>query len=138
MKMFFQDWESRMRTMVMAILAYASLIAILRLSGKRTLAKLNAFDLIVTVTLGSTLAPVVLSRDITLADGIVGMALLVLLQFTVTWFSVRSKVFRRMVRSEPTLLLHRGESRLTCCSRFRAQMNGKQSANALPSSFHMT
>ena len=51
--------------------------ALLRVSGKRTLAKLNAFDLVVTVALGSTLATVLLSQSVALADGLLGFALLV-------------------------------------------------------------
>lgn len=44
--------------LVIGVLAYASLILLLRASGKRTLSKMNAFDFIVTVALGSTLASV--------------------------------------------------------------------------------
>jgi uncharacterized membrane protein YcaP (DUF421 family) len=107
--MFFDSWENIARTVVTAILAYASLIIILRLSGKRTLAKMNAFDLVVTVALGSTLATVILSKDVALTEGIAALALLILLQFVVTWLSVRSGAIRRIVRGEPTLLLYRGE-----------------------------
>lgn len=107
--MFFNGWEGLGRTVVMAILAYAGLIVILRLSGKRTLAKMNAFDLIITVARSSTLATLVLSKDIALAEGIVALALLVLLQFAVTWLSVRSEAVRRLLRGEPALLLYRGE-----------------------------
>lgn len=106
--MFFNGWESIGRTVVAAILAYLSLILILRLSGKRTLAKMNAFDLVVTVALGSTLATIVSSRDVALAEGITALALLVALQFVVTWLSVRSGMVRRLVRAEPTMLLYRG------------------------------
>ncbi len=106
--MFFNGWEGVTRAVVMAIFAYVSLIVILRLSGKRTLAKMNAFDLVVTVALGSTLATVILSGDIALAEGVAAMSMLVLLQFVVTWWSVRSARVRRLVRSEPTLLLYRG------------------------------
>lgn len=107
--MFFNGWESLARTLVMAVMAYAGLIVLLRLSGKRTLAKMNAFDLVVTVALGSTLATVVLSKDIALAEGIVALGTLILLQFVVTWLSVRSKTVSRAVRGEPTMLLYRGE-----------------------------
>jgi uncharacterized membrane protein YcaP (DUF421 family) len=107
--MFFDSWENIARTVVTSILAYASLIIILRLSGKRTLAKMNAFDLVVTVALGSTLATVILSKDVALTEGIAALALLILLQFVVTWLSVRSGAIRRIVRGEPTLLLYRGE-----------------------------
>ena len=107
--MFFNGWESLARPLVMAVMAYAGLIVLLRLSGKRTLAKMNAFDLVITVALGSTLATVVLSKDIALAEGIVALGTLILLQFVVTWLSVCSETVRRAVRGEPTMLLYRGE-----------------------------
>ena len=50
--MFFQSWGSMLATAVTGVSAYAALIAMLRLSGKRTLAKVNAFDLVVTWRLG--------------------------------------------------------------------------------------
>jgi uncharacterized membrane protein YcaP (DUF421 family) len=55
-KIFFNVWESIVRTLVIGVLAYAILILQLRISGKRTLSKMNAFDFIVTIALGSTLA----------------------------------------------------------------------------------
>ena len=55
---------------------YVALIALLRISGKRTLAKLNALDLVVTVALGSTLATVLLSSTVALVEGITTLALL--------------------------------------------------------------
>lgn len=45
---------------------------------------MNAFDLIVTVALGSTLATVILSKDIALAEGVLALGLLILLQFMIT------------------------------------------------------
>ncbi len=107
--MFFNGWENVGRIVVMAVCAYAALIVILRLSGKRTLSKMNAFDFVVTVALGSTLATIIVSKDLALTEGVTALAVLVLLQFVVTWLSVRSARVRRLVRSEPTLLLYRGE-----------------------------
>ena len=52
-----------------ARIAYAALVLFLRISGKRTLAKLNAFDLVVTVALGSTLSAIILQESIALAKG---------------------------------------------------------------------
>ena len=43
--MFFNGWESLLRTVVVGVLAYVSLIVLLRISGMRTLSKMNAFDL---------------------------------------------------------------------------------------------
>jgi uncharacterized membrane protein YcaP (DUF421 family) len=106
--MFFDDWFGLLRVMVVGVAAYAALVALLRASGKRTLAKLNAFDFVVTVALGSTLATVLLSKDVALAEGLLAFALLAGLQYAVAWLSVRSPRFSGLVKSEPSLLLHRG------------------------------
>jgi uncharacterized membrane protein YcaP (DUF421 family) len=108
-EIFFNGWASLGRTLLIGALAYVSLVLMLRISGKRTLGKMNSFDLIVTVALGSTLATVLLSKDVALAEGLTALALLIALQFLVTWSSVRVRLVRRMVRSEPRLLFYQGE-----------------------------
>lgn len=107
--LFFQSWQDIWRTVVVGMLAYVVLVAFLRISGKRTLAKLNAFDLVVTVALGSTLSAILLQESIALAEGTVALGLLILLQYLVTFTSVRSSRFARLVRSEPSLLIRNGE-----------------------------
>jgi uncharacterized membrane protein YcaP (DUF421 family) len=84
------------------------LVAVLRISGKRTLAKMNAFDLVVTVALGSTLATILLSKDVALAEGVLALAVLVLLQFVVAWSAVRSRLVRRLAKSSPQIVLSQG------------------------------
>ena len=73
--MFFNGWIGLARVILVGAFAYFGLIILLRISGKRTLSKMNVFDLIVTVALGSTLATVLLSKDIALAEGITAFAL---------------------------------------------------------------
>jgi uncharacterized membrane protein YcaP (DUF421 family) len=107
--MFFADWDSLQRVAVVGTLAYFALVLFLRISGKRTLTKLNAFDLVVTIALGSTLSAVLLNKTISLSEGIVAFGLLILLQFVITWLSVRYRTVEMTVKSEPTLLLHRGK-----------------------------
>ena len=67
--MWFGSWDGLVRVVVGGVAAYAFLVALLRVSGKRTLSKLNAFDLVVTVALGSTLATVLLSKDVPVVEG---------------------------------------------------------------------
>ncbi len=105
---FFGGASGVWRTIVFGIVAYVALIAMLRLTGKRTLSKMNAFDLIVTVALGSTLASVMLNASVPLVDGLLALGLLVMLQFLITWASVRSAHVRALVKSEPTLLASDG------------------------------
>ena len=106
--MLFDSWSGLGRVLLVGTLAYLALILLLRISGKRTLTKLNAFDLVVTVALGSTLATVLLSKSVALAEGALALALLISLQYAIAWLSVRSPGFQSMIKAEPTLLLHRG------------------------------
>jgi uncharacterized membrane protein YcaP (DUF421 family) len=106
--MFFDSWTGLGRVLLVGTLAYVALVLLLRISGKRTLTKLNAFDLVVTVALGSTLATVLLSKSVALAEGVVALALLVSLQYAIACLSVRSPRFQGLIKAEPTLILHRG------------------------------
>lgn len=106
--MFFDGWYGVIRVIVVGISAYSYLVLLLRISGKRTLAKLNAFDFVVTVALGSTLSSVLVSSGVALAEGVAALTLLAALQYAVAWMSVRHQGFRRLVRSEPRLLYRQG------------------------------
>jgi uncharacterized membrane protein YcaP (DUF421 family) len=107
--MLFDTFDGLLRVVVISLAAYAGLIAILRLSGKRMLSKLNAFDWTVSVAMGSTLATVLLSKQVALAEGLLAFVMLALLQWTVSRSSVASNWVARAVRSKPRLLLRDGE-----------------------------
>lgn len=106
--MFYDNLFGLLRVAVISIVAYAVLILVLRAAGKRALAKLNAFDLVVTVALGSTLATVLLSSDIALAEGALAFVMLALLQWIVAKLSIHSRLVRRVTRASPALLLRDG------------------------------
>ena len=106
--MFFSGFDGIWRTLVVGLCAYAALVGVLRITGKRTLSKMNAFDLIVTVALGSTLATILLSKDVALAEGVTAFLLLAGAQYAVTWTSLRSARFRRWIKAEPRALLRDG------------------------------
>lgn len=107
--MFFDSWSDLLRVILVGVPAYIGLVLILRFSGKRTLSKMNAFDLVVTVSLGSVLATVLLSSDVALAEGLTAVALLIALQYVITWSSVRSTRFQRIIKARPSLLAFRGD-----------------------------
>lgn len=86
-----------LRTLVVGVLTYVTLVIFLRISGKRALSKMNAYDLVVTVALGSTLASALVTKDVALADGALAFALLIGLQFI--WGRSRQSCWRRMARS---------------------------------------
>ena len=104
----FDSWAGIGRVIVNGTLGYIILVVLLRGFGKRSLSKLNAFDLVVTVALGSVLATILLNNSIALAEGVAAVTLLLLLQYGITWLSVRSERFQDLVKAEPTLLVRRG------------------------------
>ena len=106
--MLTSDLDTLLRTLVTGAIAHAVLVALLRISGKRTLSKWNAFDLVVTVAFGSTLATALLSRTTSAMQAATAFGTLIALQFVVTFLSVRSRWVERLVKARPALLVHDG------------------------------
>ncbi len=104
----FDGWSGVLRVLIIAPAAYAALVLILRVSGKRTLSKLNAFDFVITIAIGSTLASIITSKSLALVEGLVALGFLVAMQFRVTAASVRFGGFNRVIKAEPALLLRDG------------------------------
>lgn len=115
----YDGWTGILRVIVTGTLAYAGLLVVLRATGKRTLSRLNAFDPVVTVALGSALAATMLDRATPLAEGLTGLTLLVLLQFAVTWASVHSDRLQDIVKARSQILVHKGNFARTAMRRER-------------------
>jgi uncharacterized membrane protein YcaP (DUF421 family) len=108
---WFDSWPALLRILLVGTAAYAALVLLLRASGKRTLGQLNAFDFVVTVSLGSTLATILLSADVPWAEGVTALALLAALQLLVAGISARWPRVRAGFTAEPALLLADGRIR---------------------------
>lgn len=107
--LIFDGWAPVIRTLILGTLAYVLLVLLLRVSGKRTLSKMNAFDFVVTIALGSTLATVLISRDVSLVQGTVALSLLILLQLICTSLATRFAWFQNLIKAQPTLVFFRGQ-----------------------------
>ena len=105
MQVFFQSGPGLLRTVVAAVFAYASMILVLRIAGKHALSKLHVFDYVVTVALGSTLASILLSEDVALAEGLVAVVMLVKMRWVVAKSAVSFEPWRKFIRSDPVILL---------------------------------
>lgn len=100
--------ESSLHLLAVGIPLYIVVVLVLRFFGKRTLAKMSAFDLVVTIALGSVLGGSLLNENVALGTAALAVVLLVALQFVVSWLSIRSRRFLDIVRSEPALLYYGG------------------------------
>lgn len=107
--MWFDSWAGIARVLMVGTVSYAAVVLLLRISGKRTLGQLNAFDLLVTVAFGSTLATILLSSSVSFFEGLAALALLAGLQFVVAWASSHVPGAREAVTSTPVALVVSGE-----------------------------
>jgi uncharacterized membrane protein YcaP (DUF421 family) len=108
-QVFFSGWDPLLRTAISTTSAFVILIVLLRLAGPRVLAKWYAFDLVITVALGSSFANNVLSKDTTVAQAAVGFVLLVGLQFVISWIVLHWSAARLVVNSRPRAMLLDGD-----------------------------
>ncbi|MCM3359931.1 MULTISPECIES: YetF domain-containing protein [unclassified Psychrobacillus] len=106
--MFDLNWMEIGRIFLLGIMAYIFLIILLRVAGKRSLAQLNAFDLVITVSIGSVLATIMLDSKISIFDGIAALFVLVALQWIFSFSSRKSNTFDDVVTSDPALLFYNG------------------------------
>lgn len=117
--MWFDSWADIARIVLVGAAAYVVLVIVLRVTGKRSLAQLNAFDFVVTVALGSTLATILLSAQVSFTEGITALGLLAGLQFLVATISAHRPSSRVGLTSRPVLLLAHGAIRHQALKRNR-------------------
>ena len=107
-EVFFKDWKSIGHVVLATIIAFITLFFFLRISGNRTLAKLNAFDFVVTVALGSTLSDMMLAM-VPLIEGAIVLILINGLQYIFAWAARMSKKMEKVLNAVPILLFYDGK-----------------------------
>jgi uncharacterized membrane protein YcaP (DUF421 family) len=90
------------------IVVYVALAVLLRLAGKRDLAQLNSFDLVVMLLLSNVVQNAVIGPDDSLAGGLLGAAVLVGFNALMVRLSVRSDRTFRVMEGTPTVLARDG------------------------------
>jgi uncharacterized membrane protein YcaP (DUF421 family) len=99
---------------VRPILVYAFLIVGLRLAGKRELAQLNPFDLVVLLTLSNTVQNAIIGDDNTVTGGVIGATTLLLVNYVLVRFVSRHEKIERFVDGEPDILIDNGTIQTNC------------------------
>lgn len=108
-KLILEDITNIFRILFSAPIMYVVVILYIRLFGKRTSSKMNSFDWIVTVAMGSIVASTVILKGVPLLAGISGILILIILQFIITKLSTQFVWLRNLVQSTPQLLLFEGQ-----------------------------
>lgn len=97
------------RIVIVGFTAYVSIVIILKVSGKRTLARMSAFDFVIAVAVGAVFGRTLTTKDLSISEALTAFILLAVLQFIFAYFEGKSKVFRRIFNTNPTLLFYDGK-----------------------------
>lgn len=106
---FFNGWYDVRRTVTLSIVGFVALIIMLRISGKRTLSKLNVFDFVFVVACGSVFAATIIEKDVTLVEGMASLATLIGIQVVLAEIAARWDIADRIINGQPTLLFSHGQ-----------------------------
>jgi uncharacterized membrane protein YcaP (DUF421 family) len=90
------------------LIVYAALVILLRLFGKRELAQLNPFDLIVLLTLSNTVQNAIIGNDNSLTGGLIGAFALMSVNYIVVNFLYHHERIDRVVEGKATTLIENG------------------------------
>ena len=90
------------------LIVYLFLVIGLRLAGKRELAQLNPFDLIVLLTLSNTLQNAIIGPDNSVTGGIIGAATLLTVNYIVVRFLFKRQKLDRLIEGGSDVLIERG------------------------------
>ncbi len=111
------DWLSHMFVLSLPVLekilrpviVYLFLVVGLRLAGKRELAQLNPFDLVVLLTLSNTVQNAIIGDDTSVTGGLVGAATLLLINYLVVRYLYRHRDLDELVEGKADYLIRRGK-----------------------------
>ena len=90
------------------VLVYLFLVALLRIFGKRELAQLNPFDLVVLLSLSNTVQNAIIGNDNSLTGGLVGACTLLAVNYAVVRFLLRHRRLDELFEGKPTVLIEHG------------------------------
>ena len=90
------------------LVVYAFLVVSLRVAGKRELAQLNPFDLVVLLTLSNTVQNAIIGNDNSISGGVIGAISLLLMNYVVVRFLYRHERIDRFVEGDPVVLIENG------------------------------
>ena len=90
------------------VIVYLVLVLLLRLFGKRELAQLNPFDLVVLLSLSNTVQNAIIGNDNSLTGGLIGAFALLAMNYLVVRFLFRHRRLDQVFEGKPTVLVEHG------------------------------
>jgi uncharacterized membrane protein YcaP (DUF421 family) len=108
---------SILEKIIRPIIVYLFLIAGLRLAGKRELAQLNPFDLVVLLTLSNTVQNAIIGNDNSVLGGLIGATTLLVVNYVVVRFFYTHTRLDRLIEGDADLLIENGQINEARCKK---------------------
>ena len=106
--LLFNGWVPLIHIVVVGTCSYIALVLLLRAAGKRTLSRMSAYDMVITMALGSVLGRALLSQKVSISESMMATAVLVGLQYGISVAMYHSASVRRLLSPKPTVLFYQG------------------------------
>jgi uncharacterized membrane protein YcaP (DUF421 family) len=97
-------WDKAIRTLVV----YVAVLALLRVFGKRQVAQLNAFDLVVLLLLSNVVQNAIIGNETSLPGGLLGAFILLAANYVIVWLAFEREWLNRLLQGRPTKLFEGG------------------------------
>jgi uncharacterized membrane protein YcaP (DUF421 family) len=107
--MFFHAWADLYRVVLVTTTTFVLVVALLRLVGQQSLAKMSGFDAVATVTIGAIVATVAVTKEVTVSEALVALLTILGLQELIRWLQSRYLVAHHAVRESPRVLVWDGQ-----------------------------
>jgi len=104
----FNGWAPLIHIAIVGLVGYVTLILFLRLSGKRTLSRMNAYDMVMTMALGSVLTKAMLTKEQSVAETVFAISILIFFQYAVSFAAYHWRWAAFLAAPSPTVLFHDG------------------------------
>src|ERR671936_1989786 len=100
-------WDKAIRTLIV----YIAIVLLLRVAGKRTLAQLNSFDLVVLLLLSNVVQNAIIGNETSLPGGLLGAVILITANYLLVRLAFRHPRLNRVLQGTPTTLYEHGHLR---------------------------
>lgn len=112
-----------METVIRATAIYASLLVILRLSGRRTLAQLTPFDFVLLLIVAETTQQALLARDFSISNSVILILTLFSIDIALSFIKKSNPVVQSLLDGSPTVLISNGERNFHAIKRARIELS---------------
>lgn len=108
---------------VRALLLYFVVVVVIRMMGKRQVAEMQPFELVIMIMIAELAATPMEDVGIPLINGIIPIIALLSIQVLISYFSLKSEKFRDFICGKPSILIHKGRIDQSELRRLRVSIN---------------